>query len=445
MGVDEAEYLHQLPSWNACDNSLEFQAFERHVPADRAHWRRLRRALPKLKAMGIDNIWIRPGCKGANPTGNGYFDQKGSQSTKGGTKEELRLPAIKVNPKNRMIEISEPEEIERWVGFNFPGRDTLYSSLKYNWSHFSSVDWGESRKEEAIFKIKGPNKGWATDVSNENGNYDYLMFSDLHYSNPEVQRDVVRWGHWVTTQLPLSGMRLDAAKHYPADFQKTFIKIDMLLDYLDKMENQLSLFDVPLLGQFSRISLTKGADMRRIFEGTLVQQKPEHAVTFVANNDTAPIAPYFKPIAYALILLRDKGQPCVFYGDLYGIRANSNPSSMPAYASKLATLIQARQLYANGAQRDYFDRPNCIGFVRYGNARHPFGLACIMSNSVSSQKRMHVGRAHSGEQWTDILNSRTETIKINRRGYGVFPVSALSVSGWVNFAPESRENLHLFL
>jgi alpha-amylase len=76
-----------------------FQAFEWHVPADQKHWRRLRHALPTLKTMGIDNIWIPPGCKGANPSGNGYdiydlydlgeFDQKGSRSTKWGTKEEL--------------------------------------------------------------------------------------------------------------------------------------------------------------------------------------------------------------------------------------------------------------------------------------------------------------------------------------------------------------------
>jgi alpha-amylase len=168
----------------------------------------------------------------------------------------------------------------------------------YNWSHFSGVDWDDIRKENAIFKITGTDKGWATDVSNENGNYDYLMFSDVDYSNPDVQRDVLHWGHWINTQLPLGGMRLDAAKHYSATFQKSFIKrvreqqgenfffvgeywkgeVGVLLDYLERMEHQLSLFDVPLVEQFSKVSLTEGADMRLIFEGSLVQQRPEHAV-----------------------------------------------------------------------------------------------------------------------------------------------------------------------
>ncbi|KAK5129593.1 hypothetical protein LTR04_005039, partial [Oleoguttula sp. CCFEE 6159] len=49
--------------------------------------------------MGIDNLWLPPGCKAGYLYGNGYdiydlydlgeFDQKGSVSTKWGTKEEL--------------------------------------------------------------------------------------------------------------------------------------------------------------------------------------------------------------------------------------------------------------------------------------------------------------------------------------------------------------------
>lgn len=76
------------------------QAFEWYVPADQKHWLRLRDAVEGLKATGIDNIWIPPGCKASSPQGNGYdiydlydlgeFDQKGSRSTKWGSKEELK-------------------------------------------------------------------------------------------------------------------------------------------------------------------------------------------------------------------------------------------------------------------------------------------------------------------------------------------------------------------
>ncbi|XNM47043.1 hypothetical protein ACLK15_11330 [Escherichia coli] len=66
-------------------------------------------------------------------------------------------------------------------------------------------------------------------------------------------------------------------------------------------------------------------DMTQIFTGTLVEADPFHAVTLVANHDTqplqaleAPVEPWFKPLAYALILLRENGVPSVFYPDLYG-------------------------------------------------------------------------------------------------------------------------------
>ncbi len=47
------------------------QAFEWYVPADHAHWRRLEAQVPQLKATGVDNIWIPPGCKASSPQGNG--------------------------------------------------------------------------------------------------------------------------------------------------------------------------------------------------------------------------------------------------------------------------------------------------------------------------------------------------------------------------------------
>lgn len=76
------------------------QGFEWHVQADQRHWQRLRKAIPDLKDIGVDNIWIPPGCKGMNPSGIGYdiydlydlgeFDQKGTRATRWGPKEDLQ-------------------------------------------------------------------------------------------------------------------------------------------------------------------------------------------------------------------------------------------------------------------------------------------------------------------------------------------------------------------
>lgn len=184
------------------------------------------------------------------------------------------------------------------MGFDFKARGDCYSSMKYRWYHFSGVDWDESQKKNAIYKIVGPNKDWANDVSHEFGNYDYLMFANLDYSNAEVRRDLLNWGEWIGTQLPLSGMRLDAAKHMSAAFQRDFVdhvrktqgpdffvvseywRCDLkeLLHFLEIMEHRVHLYDAVLVDRFSKISLTPEADLRGILDGTLVQSKPQHAI-----------------------------------------------------------------------------------------------------------------------------------------------------------------------
>ncbi|UQC84156.1 alpha-amylase [Colletotrichum lupini] len=129
-----------------------FQAFEWNIPADQQHWKRLKEAVPKLKAIGVDNIWLPPGCKAQSAEGNGYdiydlydlgeFDQKGGKSTKWGPKEDLielckaakengigvywdavlnhkagadkteRCRVVEVDENDRNKETSEPYEIE---------------------------------------------------------------------------------------------------------------------------------------------------------------------------------------------------------------------------------------------------------------------------------------------------------------------------------------------
>lgn len=168
--------------------------------------------------------------------------------------------------------------------------------MKYRHRHFNGVDWDEREKKRTIYKVA--HKPWAQDVSDEHGNYDYLMFANLDHANAEVRADIFKWAEWLGTELPISGMRIDAAKHYSAAFQRDFVghlrgtvgadyflvgeywrgSVKPLLDYLRVMEHQVSLFDVPLLGRFSATSQTEGGDLRRIFHGTLVESRPLHAV-----------------------------------------------------------------------------------------------------------------------------------------------------------------------
>lgn len=129
-------------------------------------------------------------------------------------------------------------------------------------------------------------------------------------------------------------------------------------------------------------------------------------------------------------------------------------------------MILARKLYAYGEQQDYLSSPNCIGFVRYGNARHPWGMACVLNNGLTPMKlRIFVGKTHAGERWRDILDfsqaededgdlkgkselkpqnggekkKQKRSVRISAKGYADFPVASMSVGVWVNEAADGRK------
>lgn len=327
-------------------NSVLLQGFEWNVPPDNAHYKRLTSALPSLASIGITALWLPPGCKAASPEGNGYdiydlydlgeFEQKGKRATKWGSIEDLlalrdkaakcgvalywdavlnhkagadrteRCRVVEVDSNDRTKEVSEPYEIEAWLGFDFPGRGDKYSAQKYHWEHFSGTDYNNENGKKAIYKIVGENKHWSSTVSKEQGNADYMMFADVDYAHPETQEDVKNWGVWITKKLGLKGFRLDAVQHFSERFTSEWVDqlrkecgndifivgeywvgdTQELAEWLNKMGKKFSFFDAPLLYNFSKISTSEKADLRKVFDGSLVQQEPVNAVTVVMNHDT---------------------------------------------------------------------------------------------------------------------------------------------------------------
>ena len=77
------------------------------------------------------------------------------------------------------------------------------------------------------------------------------------------------------------------------------------------------------------------------------------------------ISNWFKEIAYSIILLRNTGYPCVFYGDYYGI-AHDNISKV----ENLDTLMRLRKEKAYGEQHDYYDDAHFIGWTEEGDEEH---------------------------------------------------------------------------
>ncbi|EON62202.1 hypothetical protein W97_01422 [Coniosporium apollinis CBS 100218] len=491
------------------ENQTLLQGFEWNVPDDFKQWTRLHDALPVLQSIGVTNLWLPPGCKASSPKGNGYdiydlydlgeFDQKGGKPTKFGSKEDLdklasraqelgvglywdavlnhkaaadsieKCMVVDVDEQDRAKEIGEPHEIEAWLGFEFKGRGDKYSKQKYHWYHFSGTDWDQKTEKKAIYKILGDNKGWSRSVGKEDGNADYLMFADVDYSHPEVEEDVKQWGAWITKEVKLKGFRLDAVQHISGRYMCEWAKYiweqcgkdvffvgefwvgdaDELNKWIKETEGIFSLYDAPLLNNFSSLSQTEAGDLRQVFDGSLVKVNPDKAVTVVMNHDTqpgqtveTPVEAFFKPLAYALILLRQEGYPCAFYGDLYGLRANPDDDDVkpqpPACSGKLADLLRARKLFAYGEQDDYFDAENCVGWVRRGTWDRP-GCAVVMSNAAENEKRMFVGEDRAGEVWVDVLGWAEGEVEIDGEGFGMFTCPGVSVAVWVHKEVEGRE------
>ena len=208
-----------------------------------------------------------------------------------------------------------------------------------------------------------------------------------------------------------------------------------LLHYLDVVENSISLFDVPLHFAFQTAATSQGGfDMGSIFNNSLVRARPECAVTFVDNHDTQPgqalasfVPEWFKPIAYAFILLRQEGVPCVFYGDYYGI-----PHDGISPMAGLKTLLRLRRDYAYGQQRDYLDDSSVVGFTRAGDEEHPdSGMAVLMTDAAAGSKRMLVGKHFAGTRFFDGMRRCSQPVVIDENGEGEFRVNGGSVSVWI--------------
>ena len=416
----------------------------------------------------------------------GEFDHKGTIRTKYGFKDEYlnainrlkdvgivpmadvvlnhkaaadkleTFEVVEVDPEDRTKEISKPFEIEGWTHFTFDGRQKAYNDFEWHWYHFNGTDFDAKRNKSGIYLIQGDNKGWAENdlVDNENGNFDYLMYANLDYKHPEVIENIYSWVDWFVQTTGVLGCRMDAVKHIDSFFMRNFIrdvkekqgqdfyvfgefwnaKEEDNNTYLEKTENRFDLVDVRLHNNLYDASL-EGADydLTTIFDQTLVKNHPEHAVTFVENHDTqrgqaleSTVEEWFKPAAYALILLREDGLPCLFYGDYYGIEGEFAQES---FQEVLDTLLYARKELAYGEQKDYFDDPNCIGWTRSGNEGGT-PLAVTISNDVANSKTMEIGSDWAGQTFHDILGNCSDTVTIDEDGWGDFPVSEKSVSVW---------------
>ncbi len=483
------------------------QYFHWYLPGDGHLWKQVIEDAPRLKEMGFTTIWFPPAFKGTSgefSTGYdvydlydlGEFDQKNSTRTKYGTKDEYiqaieavhkagmramvdivlnhkaggdeleKIQVVKVNPENRNQVISAPFEIEAFTKFNFPGRGKKYSDFEWDYKCFTGVDYAYNLSEDGIYRIQNEEvDSWQEMISDEKGNYDYLMYNDIEFRNDRVREELKRWAKWYWDQTHFDSVRLDAVKHIPSFFYIEWLDsireqtgkeifavgeywapgfLNLLLNYIESTESKMSLFDSSLHQNFHQASNSgPDYDLRNILNESLTSARPELSVTVVANHDTqplqsleAPVEHWFKPISYSIILLRESGYPCVFYPDLYGAHYKDHGKDGNEYeiwmnkVEELENLLKVRSLNAYGLQRDYFDQPNCIGWTREGDDDHS-GCAVVISNGEGGSKTMEIGMRYAGKKFIDVLKKNPAEVEINDEGWAEFYAPAGSVSVWI--------------
>jgi alpha-amylase len=489
----------------AARNGVMMQYFHWYVPDDGSLWNEVGARAAELAAAGITALWLPPAYKGIGGRSDvgygvydmydlGEFDQKGSVRTKYGTRDEylaavrrLRAAGLQVYADvvlnhrmggdsaqvvratpypqdDRLHPRGGPKDIRTYTHFHFPGRHRVHSSFEWDWRHFDAVDWDEWNPGDrgTVYLLEG--KQFDDYVALERGNFAYLMGCDIDYQSEDVRREVTAWGKWYLDTTGVDGFRLDAVKHIAAWFFPQWLDemerhagrdlfvvgeywapdAEALRWYLDALAGRLCLFGVPLHYRFHYASRAGGNyDMRKLLEGTLVQQHAREVVTFVDNHDSQPlqalesvVEPWFKPLAYAVILLRQEGYPCIFYADYYGADyedfgrdGNRYAIHMPSHRWLIDKFLHARRHYAWGPQIDYADHWNRIGWTRLGDAEHPKAMAVLLSDGPGGTKWMDVGRPRS--RFVDLTEHVKEPVLTNDDGWGEFGCNGGSVSVWI--------------
>jgi alpha-amylase len=372
---------------------------------------------------------------------------------------EYDVCATHVASDNRNKALGKPHRRTVYTRFDFEKRGNRYSSMKWRHEHFDAV-----QNNKMIFKLKG--KNFEAHVDSENWNYDFLMGCDLDYDHPQVVGETQYWGRWFYDRTGVDGFRLDAVKHVRSFAFRDWLRhvyhhagtdlfsvgeywsedVNRLRHYITETEGHTHLFDVPLHYRFHRASTIhpyEAYDLQTIFDDTLTHDQPTKSVTFVDNHDSQPlemleswVENWFKPMAYALILLRRDGYPCVFQGDLcwdtYSKEKNGTiyPIQLTDHSSIIDTLLDARRTYNYGEQHDYFTHPNCIGWVRTGDAQHPGCMAVVLSNGEAGWQDMDTYRPDA--TFRDLTGNIPGTITTDVDGHGRFRCPARGMSVWVH-------------
>lgn len=372
----------------------------RHEQKEHAWWAHLDSKLSELAGAGFTSLWLPPPSKAANIGGMsmgydpydyfdlGEHDQKGSVPTWFGTRAELQsliatahtlglqVYADMVLNHNSGADTREPNPIDmqqRWTGFA-----PKSGRFARDWRSFHPSPY-ETFSDRAFGE-----------------------FPDLCHRNPEVYIGLWQYARMLIEEVGFDGFRYDFVLGYGGwlvrALQETRYQRDgrqvlafgvgecweqsrEIHDWLAETniysDNECRAFDFPLRYRLQRLCDEFGFDLRELGrDGVLLRERPDLAVTFVDNHDTAHSGQgvvHDKLLAYAFILSAE-GYPCVFWQDYftYGL-------GRPGQATGIAALVAAHERYAGGATTELWAERDLYIMQRDGHGAQP-GLLLVLNN-----------------------------------------------------------------
>ena len=354
-----------------------------------------------------------------------------------------------VDTEDRTRDVGDPFELTAWTRYDFAGRlggdDTPgENDFRWHWHHFTAVDQkpeGDDSNDPRLFRIS--DKAFEQEVDQEFGNADFLMGCDVDLDQEDVRAELFRWGDWFLAETGFSGFRFDAAKHMSRGFLHAFLEHvrreggghfavseygsgdpDAIRSFLDLTRGCTQAFDFPLHYKFAAAGAAMNGDgeldLTTLFDDTVVETHPDLAVTYVDNHDSDPaqevggwVDDAFKPHAYAAILLRAGGLPCVFGGDidflrggvgLPGNEGDAVPDAPPLtdHSTVIDRLLDARRRFGFGEQEELDAEPTHRAWIRRGTDEHP-GVMVVVINAGEDEVTVGADTHRPGQTFRELI------------------------------------------
>ena len=223
--------------------------------------------------------------------------------------------------------------------------------------------------------------------------------------------------------------------------------------FLDDTGGRTRAFDFPLHYRFHAAGAAMNGegelDLVTLFEGTVVETHPDLAVTFVDNHDSDPaqsvggwVDDAFKPHAYAAVLLRVGGLPCVFAGDVdflrggIGLPGNEGDAAPDApeltdHRVVIDRLLDARRRFGFGEQEDVAVEATHRAWIRRGTDEHP-GVMVVVINAGEEGVVIDAATERPGQTFRELVRPEAEDeVTTAEEGRAGFPCPARDIAVWV--------------